>query len=223
MDANLFHVSYEGGILEDPWEAPPPKMFRLTVDPTEAPDQPQEVVIGYDRGDPVSINGRALGPVDLLVEANAIAGRHGLGRVDLVENRFVGIKSRGVYETPGGTILHLAHRAVESLTLDREVLHIRDGLIPRYAQIVYNGFWFSPERTALQALVDEIQQPVTGEARLVLYKGGAMVTGRRSPNSLYDPESATFEADQSYRQADAEGFISLNALRIRGFGSGEGG
>jgi argininosuccinate synthase len=223
MDANLFHVSYEGGILEDPWEAPPPKMFRLTVDPTEAPDQPQEVVIGYDRGDPVSINGRALGPVDLLVEANAIAGRHGLGRVDLVENRFVGIKSRGVYETPGGTILHLAHRAVESLTLDREVLHIRDGLIPRYAQIVYNGFWFSPERTALQALVDEIQQPVTGEARLVLYKGGAMVTGRRSPNSLYDPESATFEADQSYRQADAEGSISLNALRIRGFGSGEGG
>jgi argininosuccinate synthase len=196
-------------------------MFRLTADPIDAPDSPEEVVIGFERGDPVSIDGRRLGPVELLTEANQVAGRHGVGRVDLVENRFVGIKSRGVYETPGGTILHLAHRAVESLTLDREVLHIRDGLIPRYAQIVYNGFWFSPERTALQGLVDEIQQPVTGEARLVLYKGGAMVTGRRSPNSLYDPDSATFEADQVYRQADAEGFISLNALRIRGFGDGE--
>jgi argininosuccinate synthase len=162
--------------------------------------------------------------VELLTQANQIAGRHGVGRVDLVENRFVGIKSRGVYETPGGTILHLAHRAVESLTLDREVLHIRDGLIPRYAQIVYNGFWFSPERTALQALVDDSQRAVTGEARLLLYKGGATVTGRRSPNSLYDAESATFEADQGvYRQADAEGFISLNALRIRGFGDGESG
>jgi argininosuccinate synthase len=223
MDANLFHISYEGGILEDPWEAPPAKMFRLTIDPTDAPEEPQEVVIGFEHGDPVSIDGRELGPVDLLTEANQVAGRHGVGRVDLVENRFVGIKSRGVYETPGGTILHLAHRAVESLTLDREVLHIRDGLIPRYAQIVYNGFWFSPERTALQALVDDIQQPVTGEARLVLYKGGAIVTGRRSPNSLYDAESATFEADQVYRQADAEGFISLNALRIRGFGTGEAG
>jgi argininosuccinate synthase len=222
MDANLFHISYEGGILEDPWESPPPKMFRLTTDPTDAPDQPEEVVIGFERGNPVSVDGRQLGPVELLTEANQIAGRHGVGRVDLVENRFVGLKSRGVYETPGGTILHLAHRAVESLTLDREVMHIRDGLIPRYAQIVYNGFWFSPERTALQALFDDIQQDVTGEARLLLYKGGATVTGRRSPNSLYDAGSATFEADQGvYRQADAEGFISLNALRIRGFGGGE--
>ena len=221
MDANLYHISYEGGVLEDPWSPPPPKMFRLTVDPTDAPDQPEEVVIGFDHGDPVSIDGREMGPVELLKEANEKAGRHGIGRVDIVENRFVGIKSRGVYETPGGTILHLAHRAVESITLDREVVHIRDGLIPRYAQIVYNGFWFSPERNALQGLIDDIQAPVTGEARLILYKGGASVTGRRAPNSLYDPGSATFEADDVYRQADAEGFISLNALRIRGFGGGE--
>jgi len=221
MDANLFHISYEGGVLEDPWVAPPAGMFRRTTDPLQAPDQPEEVVIGFERGNPVSINGEELGPVRLLEEANRLAGRHGVGRVDMVENRFVGIKSRGVYETPGGTILHLAHRAVESITLDREVLHIRDGLIPRYAEIVYNGFWFSPERTALQLLIDHIQEPVTGEARISLYKGGAGVTGRRSPNSLYDEKSATFETDDVYRQADAEGFISLNALRIKGFGGGE--
>ncbi len=221
MDANLFHISYEGGVLEDPWAAPPAGMFRLTTDPRDAPDQPEEVVIGFERGNPVSIGGREMGPVEILEAANELAGRHGVGRVDIVENRFVGIKSRGVYETPGGTILHLGHRAVESITLDREVLHIRDGLIPRYAEIVYNGFWFSPERTALQSLVDEIQGPVTGEARIVLFKGSATVTGRRSPNSLYDPGTATFEADEVYRQADAEGFISLNALRIRGFGGGE--
>ncbi len=220
-DANLFHVSFEGGILEDPWAAPPSDMFRLTVDPLEAPDQPEKVVLGFEQGNPVSINGRALDPVPLLEEANQIAGRHGVGRVDIVENRFVGIKSRGVYETPGGTILHLAHRAVESITLDREVMHMRDQLIPRYAEIVYNGFWFSPERSALQTFIDEVQQPVTGEARLTLFKGGAIVTGRRSPHSLYDPAEATFEADEVYRQADAEGFISLNALRIRGFGGGE--
>jgi len=221
MDANLFHISYEGGVLEDPWAAPPAGMFRLTTDPRDAPDEPEEVVIGFERGNPVSIGGRAMGPVEILEAANEVAGRHGVGRVDIVENRFVGIKSRGVYETPGGTILHLGHRAVESITLDREVLHIRDGLIPRYAEIVYNGFWFSPERTALQTLIDEIQEPVTGEARIVLFKGSAAVTGRRSPNSLYDPGTATFEADDVYRQADAEGFISLNALRIRGFGGGE--
>ena len=221
IDANLFHVSYEGGVLEDPWEPPPPKMFRLTVDPVDAPEEPQEVVVGFAEGNPVSINGEELAPVELLEAANAIAGRHGVGRVDLVENRFVGIKSRGVYETPGGTLLHLAHRAVESITLDREVLHLRDGLISRYAEIVYNGFWFSPERTALQSLIDHIQEPVTGEARLGLYKGGAGVTGRRSPNSLHDPNSATFEADDVFRHADAEGFISLNALRIRGYGGGE--
>jgi argininosuccinate synthase len=221
MDANLFHVSYEGGVLEDPWAPPPSGMFRLTVDSVDAPDQPEEIVVGFAHGNPVTINGNDLDPVPLLEEANRIAGRHGVGRVDIVENRFVGIKSRGVYETPGGTILHLAHRAVESITLDREILHIRDQLVPRYAEIVYNGFWFSPERAALQTLTDEIQQPVTGEARMVLYKGGATVTGRRSPNSLYDPDSATFEADDVYRQSDAEGFISLNALRIRGFGGGE--
>ncbi|MDP9145311.1 MAG: argininosuccinate synthase [Actinomycetota bacterium] len=221
IDANLFHVSYEGGVLEDPWAAPPPDMFRLTVSPLQAPDEPEEVVLGFEEGNPVSINERPLDPVQLLEEANQIAGRHGVGRVDIVENRFVGIKSRGVYETPGGTILHLAHRAVESITLDREVMHMRDQLIPRYAEIAYNGFWFSPERLALQAFMDEVQRPVTGEARLTLFKGGAIVTGRRSPHSLYDPAEATFEADEVYRQADAEGFISLNALRIRGFGGGE--
>jgi argininosuccinate synthase len=221
MDANLLHISFEGGVLEDPWAAPPADMFRLTVDPIRAPDRPEEVVIGFEHGNPVSINGRPLDPVPLLEQANQIAGSHGVGRVDIVENRFVGIKSRGVYETPGGTILHLAHRAVESITLDREVMHIRDQLIPRYAEIVYNGFWFSPERSALQTFIDEVQQPVTGEARLVLYKGGVVVTGRRSPNTLYDPDTATFEADQVYRQSDAEGFISLNALRIRGYGGGE--
>ena len=220
-DANLFHISYEGGILEDPWASPPADMFHLTVNPLDAPDQPEEVLIGFEKGDPVSLNGRALDPVQLLEEANRVAGRHGVGRVDIVENRFVGIKSRGVYETPGGTILHHAHRAVESITLDREVLHIRDQLIPRYSEIVYNGFWFSPERSALQTLIDEIQLPVTGEARLTLYKGHVSVDGRRAPHGLYDPASATFEADEVYRQADAEGFISLNALRIRGFGGGE--
>jgi argininosuccinate synthase len=221
MDANLFHISYEGGVLEDPWSAPPPGMFRLTVDPASAPDVEQEVVIGFEAGNPVSIDGETLGPVQLLERANELAGRNGVGRVDIVENRFVGIKSRGVYETPGGTILHLAHRAVESLTLDREVLHLRDQLIPRYAEMVYNGFWFSPERFSLQSFIDEVQEPVTGEARLVLYKGSAIVTGRRAPSSLYDPDTATFEEDKTYRHVDAEGFISLNALRIRGFGGGE--
>jgi argininosuccinate synthase len=222
-DANLLHVSYEGGVLEDPWTAPPEKMFRLTSDPGDAPDEAEEVVVGFINGSPDSINGRSLGPVDLLAEANEIAGRHGVGRIDIVENRFVGMKSRGVYETPGGTLLHLAHRAVESITLDREVMHLRDLLVPRYADMVYNGFWFSPERVSLQSFMDEIQIPVSGEARVVLYKGSAQVTGRRAPNSLYDPGSATFEADDVYRQADAEGFINLNALRIRGFGDGSTG
>jgi argininosuccinate synthase len=223
MDANLFHISYEGGILEDPWTAPPRDMFRLTVDPTDAPDGPEEVVIGFESGTPVTVDGEALGPVDLLTRLNVLAGRHGVGRIDIVENRFVGMKSRGVYETPGGTLLHVARRAVESLALDREVLRIRDGLAHRYAEIVYNGFWFSPEREALQATMDHIQRPVTGEARLVLYKGSVRVTGRRSPHSLYSEETVTFEADDIYRQADAAGFIALNALRIRGYGSGEEG
>ena len=222
MDANLFHISYEGGVLEDPWQAPPDDMFRLTTNPVDAPDKPEEILIGFESGNPVSINGQRLDPVALLAQANDVAGRHGVGRVDMVENRFVGIKSRGVYETPGGTVLHLAHRAVESITLDREVLHLRDEMVPRYAEVVYNGFWFSPERVTMQKFMDDIQSPVTGEARLTLYKGSATVTGRRSPNSLYDEESATFEADDVYDQADAAGFINLNALRVRGFGGDDG-
>ncbi len=220
MDANLFHISYEGGVLEDPWVAPPPGMFRLTSDPEAAPDEPQEITIGFEGGTPVSVEGERLSPVELLTQLNTTAGRHGVGRIDIVENRFVGIKSRGVYETPGGTVLHAARRAIETLTLDREVLHLRNDLATRYARIVYNGFWFSPERVALQETMDSLQSSVTGEARLVLYKGSVRVVGRRSPNTLYDPDIATFETDKVYRQADAEGFINLNALRIRGFGSG---
>jgi argininosuccinate synthase len=218
MDANLFHISYEGGVLEDPWAAPPQGMFRRTTDPEDAPDERQEVVVGLESGTPVSIDGERLRPVELLTKANEIAGEHGVGRIDIVENRFVGIKSRGVYETPGGTVLHAARRAIESIVLDREVLHLRDSLAQQYARIVYNGFWYSPERTALQTTMDRIQEPVTGEARLVLYKGSVRTTGRRSPNTVYDPDVATFEADDVYDQADATGFINLNAMRIRGFG-----
>ncbi len=220
MDANLFHISYEGGVLEDPWAAPPKGMFRLTTDPEDAPDQPRELVVGLESGNPVSIDGRAMGPVELLSHANEIAGAHGVGRIDIVENRFVGIKSRGVYETPGGTVLHAARRAVESIVLDREVLHMRDALAQQYARVVYNGFWFSPERTTLQATMDHIQEKVTGEARLILYKGSVRISGRRSPNSIYREDVATFEADDVYEQADARGFINLNALRIRGYGDG---
>lgn len=218
MDANLFHISYEGGVLEDPWAAPPKGMFRRTTDPEDAPDVPREVVVGLQSGTPVSIDGETLEPVELIDKLNEIAGDHGVGRIDIVENRFVGIKSRGVYETPGGTVIHAARRAVESIVLDREVLHLRDNLAQQYARIVYNGFWFSPERAALQATMDRIQEPVTGEARIVLYKGWARTTGRRSPNTIYDPDVATFEADDVYDQADAKGFINLNALRIRGYG-----
>ncbi len=220
MDANLFHISYEGGILEDPWESPPPGMFRMTTDPDIAPDDPEEIVIGLRSGDAVSIDGVEMGPVEMLTELNQRAGRHGVGRIDIVENRFVGIKSRGVYETPGGTVMHKARRAVESIVLDREVLALRDSLAGKYAQIVYNGFWFAPERIELQRLMDSIAEPVTGEARLRLYKGSVTVLGRRSPNTRYDPEVATFEEDKVYRQFDAEGFINLNALRIRGYGEG---
>jgi argininosuccinate synthase len=220
MDANLFHISYEGGVLEDPWVGPPPGMFRMTTDPEAAPDEPQEITVGFEEGTPVSVDGERLSPVELLTHLNETAGRHGVGRIDIVENRFVGIKSRGVYEAPGGTVLHAARRAIETLTLDREVLHLRNDLATRYARIVYNGFWFSPERVALQESMDSVQSSVTGQARLVLYKGSVRVVGRRSPNTLYDPDIATFETDKVYRQADAEGFINLNALRIRGFGSG---
>jgi len=218
MDANLFHVSYEGGVLEDPWAAPPKGMFRRTVDPEDAPDEPTEVVVGLESGNPVSVDGVAMGPVELLTSLNEIAGRNGVGRIDIVENRFVGIKSRGVYETPGGTVIHAARRAVESIVLDREVLHLRDALAQQYARIVYNGFWYSPERVTLQATMDHIQARVTGEARLVLYKGSVRISGRRSPNTTYDADVATFEADDVYDQADAKGFINLNALRIRGYG-----
>ncbi len=214
-DANLFHISYEGGVLEDPWAQPPAGMWKLTADPEAAPDAPQVVTVSFEHGNPVAIDGERLGPVALLAKANEIAGRHGVGRVDIVENRFVGMKSRGCYETPGGTLLFHAHKAVESLTLDRQVLQLRDDLVPRYAAAVYNGFWFAPERVALQNLMDDIQKPVTGEARLKLYKGGVTVLGRRSPNSLYRQDVVTFEEDSVYDQADADGFIKLNALRLR--------
>jgi argininosuccinate synthase len=214
-DRNLFHISYEGGILEDPWAEPPDKMFQLTQSPEAAPDVPIEVLIDFEHGDPVAVDGRRLGPVDLLTALNRLGGEHGIGRVDLVENRFVGMKSRGVYETPGGTILHVARRALESLTLDREILHLRDGLVPRYAEMIYYGFWFSPERRALQGFMDECARDVTGTVRVKLYKGNVTVAGRRSPRSLYRTDFATFEADSVYRQRDAEGFINLNALRLK--------
>ncbi len=216
MDANLLHISYEGGLLEDPWEGPPPGMFRMTTDPEDAPDEPERVEISFEAGTPIAVNGERLEPVELLTKLNEIGGRHGVGRIDIVENRFVGMKSRGVYETPGGTLLHHAHRAVESITLDREVAHLRDELVPRYAEMVYNGFWFAPEREALQAFMDSIQVRVNGDARLKLYKGNVTVEGRRSErHALYDHATVTFEEDDVYDQADAAGFIRLNALRLR--------
>ncbi len=214
-DRNLLHISFEGGILEDPWREPYDDMFLLTVAPEKAPDRAEYVEVEYANGDPVAVNGEHLSPAALLARLNEIGGRHGVGRVDLVENRYVGMKSRGVYETPGGTILHAAHRAVESLTLDREVLHLRDSLIPRYAEMVYYGYWFAPEREMLQTAIDEAQKVVNGVARLKLYKGSVSVAGRKSDQSLYRPDIATFEADSVYRQSDAEGFIRLNALRLK--------
>ncbi len=214
-DANLLHISFEGGILEDPWKAPPEDMFVMSKSPEAAPDRATYVEIEYQKGNPVAVDGKKLSPAKLLALLNKMGGENGIGRVDLVENRFVGMKSRGVYETPGGTILHAAHRAVESLTLDREVLKIRDGLIPTYAAQVYNGFWFAPEREKLQVLMDEIQNSVSGVARLKLYKGNAMVVGRKSDQSLFSESFATFEADTVYHQGDATGFINLNALRLK--------
>jgi argininosuccinate synthase len=214
-DRNLFHISYEGGVLEDPWAEPPPKMFQLTQSPEDAPDAPQDVTIDFESGNPTAVDGTGLDPVALLGRVNRLGGEHGIGRIDLVENRFVGMKSRGVYETPGGTILHAAHRALESVTLDREVVHLRDTLVPRYAEMVYYGFWFAPERVALQRFMDECQQDVTGTVRLRLYKGNVTVVGRRSPRSLYRTDFATFETDRVYRQRDAEGFINLQALRLK--------
>ncbi|WP_135470475.1 argininosuccinate synthase [Crenalkalicoccus roseus] len=216
VDANLLHSSSEGKILEDPWEAPDEMVWQRTIAPWEAPDRPEEIVIEFERGDAIGVNGERLSPAALLTRLNALGRDNGIGRLDLVENRFVGMKSRGCYETPGGTILHLAHRAIESITLDREAAHLKDSLMPRYAELVYNGFWFSPERRMLQALVDESQRSVTGEVRLKLYRGNVIVTGRRSPNSLYSMRHVTFEEDQgAYDQFDAQGFIKLNALRLR--------
>jgi argininosuccinate synthase len=215
IDRNLFHTSYEGGILEDPWREPDASIFQLTSDPSKAPDQPRYVEIELEEGTPVAIDGERLSPAALLTKANTIAGEHGVGRVDLVEDRYVGMKARGVYETPGGTLLRRARRAVETLTLDREVMALRDQLMPRYAQLVYNGFWFAPERLLIQGLFDEAARPVTGTARLKLFKGALTVAGRKAPRSLYRPDFATFEAEQVYDQKDAAGFIKLNALRLR--------
>jgi argininosuccinate synthase len=215
MDRNLFHISYEGGILEDPWREPTKDMFLLTRAPEDAPDAPRYIEIDFEAGVPVAVDGDRMDPVSLLTKLNTVAGEHGVGRVDIVEDRFVGMKSRGVYETPGGTLLHKAHRAVESLTMDREVMRIRDTLIPEYATLVYRGFWFSPEREMLQAMIDATQENVTGTARLKLYKGAVQVVGRKSPRSLYREDFVTFEKDEVYDQADAAGFIRLNALRLR--------
>ena len=221
MDRNLLHISYEAGILEDPWlDAFAPKnkdMFRLSVAPEDAPDRPEYVELEFKRGDCVAVNGKKLTPLEVMRKLNALGGKHGVGRVDMVENRFVGMKSRGVYETPGGTILQFAHRQVESITMDRDMMHLRDGLIPRYAEMVYNGFWFAPERRALQALIDDTQKNVTGTVRVKLYKGGLYVAGRKSRVSLYNPQIATMDADptKAYNQDDATGFIRLNALRLK--------
>lgn len=216
VDANILHSSSEGKVLEDPNVAPPDYVFMRTLSPEEAPDKATEITIGFEKGDAVSLNGKALSPASLLAALNDLGRDNGIGRVDLVENRFVGMKSRGIYETPGGTILLAAHRAIESLTLDREAAHLKDQLMPRYAELVYYGFWFAPEREMLQALVDKSQECVTGEVKLKLYKGNVIVMGRTSPYSLYSEELVTFEDDEgAYDQSDAEGFIKLNALRLR--------
>jgi argininosuccinate synthase len=215
IDQNLFHISYEGGILEDPWQEPPSDMYTMAVPPEKAPDKPEYVTIAYEKGNPVTLNNKRMSPARLLGRLNAIAGGNGIGRVDIVENRYVGIKSRGVYETPGGTVLHAAHRALESIVLDREVMHLKESLILRYAELIYYGYWFSPERKVLQNLIDDIQRDVTGTVRVKLYKGSCSVVGRKSPYSLYNPELATFEKETVYDQKDAEGFIKINALRLK--------
>jgi argininosuccinate synthase len=217
MDRNLMHISFEGGVLEDPWRAPDEDMFVMTRSPQDAPDTPSEVVIGFEQGTPVSIDGETLSPAELLGRLNRLAGEHGIGRVDMVENRFVGLKSRGVYETPGGTVLHAAHRAMESITMDRDVMHERDRLSPRFAELIYNGFWYSPEMDFLRGAIDASQRNVTGEVRVQLYKGSCLVTGRRSPVSLYSEALASFEdagPEDTYDQADATGFIRLQGLRL---------
>ncbi len=221
MDRNLLHISFEAGILEDTWfDAFAPKnknMFKLSVSPEDAPDKSAQVTLDFEKGNCVAVNGVELNPLGVMRKLNKLGGKHGIGRIDLVENRFVGMKSRGVYETPGGAILHFAHRQMESITMDREVMHIRDSLIPKYAELIYNGFWYAPEREALQALVSESQRKVTGTVKLKLYKGNIMTAGRKSPVSLYSPDIATMEADptEAYNQSDATGFINLNALRLK--------
>ncbi|HHW20167.1 argininosuccinate synthase [Thermodesulfovibrio thiophilus] len=215
IDRNLFHISYEGGILEDPWNEPPDDMYTMVQPLQKAPDKITYIEIDYENGDPVALNGEKLSPSELLKRLNKIAGENGIGKIDIVENRYVGIKSRGVYETPGGTVLQIAHKAVESITMDRELMHLRDSLVPKYTELVYYGYWFSPERQALQKLIDETQKNVTGTVRLKLYRGNCMVAGRKSVYSLYNQELATFEKDSIYNQKDAEGFIKINALRLR--------
>jgi len=214
-DRNLLHISHEGGILEDTWAEPNEEMFVLTVSPERAPDRPTYMEIGFEKGNPVSVDGVPMSPAVLLDHINGIAGANGIGRMDMVENRFVGMKSRGVYETPGGTVLWAAHRAVESITMDREVMLMRDSMIPKYAQLIYNGFWYAPERELLQRFIDDTQERVTGAVRMKLYKGNCVVVGRKSPFSLYSEDFATFEKDKVYNQKDATGFIRLNALRLR--------
>ena len=214
-DRNLLHISFEGGILEDPWAPPPEDMFILSVAPEKAPDRPTIVEIDFEDGVPKKVDGKPLSPANLLAQLNELGGRNGIGRVDMVENRYVGMKSRGVYETPGGTILHVAHRAIESITMDREVMHLRDSLIPKIAELIYYGYWFSPEMEVLKTTIDETQRDVTGTVRLKLYKGNCTVIGRKSEKSLYHGAFATFEKDTVYNQKDAEGFIRLNALRLR--------
>ncbi len=213
-DRNLFHTSYEGGILEDPWKEPAENMFEMSISPEMAPDEPTYLDIGFERGEPVSIDGKSMSPLEIISTLNKVGGSNGVGRVDMVENRFVGIKSRGVYETPGGTILHAAHRSVESITVDREVMHLRDSLMPKFSELVYYGFWYSPEMEMLRAAIDESQKNVTGTARVKIYKGNVTTVGRRSPNSLYKMDLASFEEDKGYNQSDATGFIKLNALRL---------
>ena len=215
MDRNMFHISYEGGVLEDPWEGPDDDMFLLSTSPEKAPDKPTIIEIQYEAGNPIAVNGENLSPAKLLERLNQYGGENGIGRIDIVENRFVGMKSRGIYETPGGTILHQAHRAIESITLDREVTFLRDSLIPSYARMIYNGFWFSPERKLIQQTVDQSQAHVTGEVRLKLYKGNCTVMGRKAKKSLYNKNIASFEDNHGYSQNDADGFIKLNALRLK--------
>ena len=215
MDRNLLHISFEGGVLEDPWVESPKECHVLTVPVEEAPDTPEYITISFEKGIPVAVNDQKLSPAKLMRELNRLGGKHAIGRIDIVETRFTGMKDRGVYETPGGTILFHAHRAMESITMDREVMSTRDSLIDRYANLIYNGFWFSPEREFIQAAITKSQENVTGDVRLKLYKGNAFIVGRRSPYTLYDPEVVTFEKDDVYNQQDATGFIKLNALRLR--------